>query len=177
MTAFSPRDAGVAVIAVAALLTGCSSDPAPKAVSAAEVNPLPQCEPLTNEQIQQAVHADTLTAHTTPPVCTWQAERAGVETDLTFTFTEHDSLQQIWDRAREDGYDTEHLTVTREALGTTITATGIYVRDPRDLGYCQVSAALNGTITWRVQNPSHTPAPDPCAIALELATLTIDLSP
>ncbi|WP_063131734.1 DUF3558 domain-containing protein [Nocardia fusca] len=130
---------------------------------------------MTHEQILKAADADTLTPHLVPPARTWNAQRADSETDPTFTFTDTDSLQQIWDQARAQGLHTEHMTVVREALGTTITATGLYVRDPGGPGFCQVSAAVNGSITWRVHNPTHTP--DPCAIALDLATQTIDLAP
>ncbi|MDT2009545.1 DUF3558 domain-containing protein [Rhodococcus opacus] len=69
------------------------------------------------------------------------------------------------------------MVLSRDALGTTITANGFYVRDPRDPGSCAVSAAANGTLTWQVRKRSHTPRPDPCAAALELAALTIDLAP
>ncbi|AHK35942.1 hypothetical protein OPAG_06772 [Rhodococcus opacus PD630] len=69
------------------------------------------------------------------------------------------------------------MVLGRDALGTTITANGCYLRDPRDPGSCAVSAAATGTLTWQVRNRSHTPRPDPCAAALELAALTIELAP
>ena len=78
-------------------------------------------QPLTTDQIQRAALADVLTGHPSPPLCRWLAARAGSTSDLTFTFTKTDSLQQLWDQARQNGYDTEHLTVTRQALGTTTT--------------------------------------------------------
>ncbi|WP_174189654.1 DUF3558 family protein [Nocardia barduliensis] len=175
---FSPRGVAVAAIAVTVVLAGCSSvEPASDAPPPSEVNPFARCKPITDEQIRQAAEADTLTAHLAPPVCTWNATRVAGDSELTFTFTEVDSLQQLWDRARQAGYETEHLTVIREALGTTITATGFYVRNPRDPGHCEVSAAVNGSITWRVRNLSQPTTPDPCAVALELATLTINLAP
>lgn len=178
MTAFRAR-AGLAALAATGLLTGCSGNSALDAgpTTGPAANPLTQCNPLTDDQITQAVHADSLTAHHRPPVCAWTAQRGDDESDLTFTFSDHDSLQLTWQRAQADGFETEHLTITKQVLGTTVTATGFYVKNPHDAGDCAVVASDNGTITWRVQNRSHTAKLDPCATALQLTTLTIDLSP
>jgi len=175
--AFSARGIEMVVVAVAVLLAGCSADATPDAAPAADPNPLARCRPLTDEQIARTIRADALTSHLTPPTCIWNARGVDGESDLTFTFSEQDSLLQLWHRAVQDGCETEHVVVSREVLGTTITANGFYARDPRDLGTCQVSAAANGAITWRVQNRSHAPRPDPCAVALELVALTVDLAP
>ncbi|RZL76694.1 MAG: DUF3558 domain-containing protein [Rhodococcus sp. (in: high G+C Gram-positive bacteria)] len=179
VTAFSACGTGVSVVAAVVLLAGCSADPTPDEApaAAAVTSPLARCEPLTDEQIAQAVGAEELTSQLTPPTCVWNAKTADGETDLTFAFSEQDSLLQLWHRALQDGFETEHVVLSREALGTTITANGFSTRDPRDPGSCAVSAAANGTLTWHVQNRSHAPRPDPCAAALELASLTIDLAP
>ncbi len=178
MTTFRVRS-GLVVLAAAGLLTGCSDKAAPDAQpsSAPAANSLTNCTPLTEEQISRAAQADTLTTHHHPPVCVWQAHRDTNESDVTFTYTERESLQQTWQRAENDGFRTEHLTITEQIFGATVTATGFYIRNPHDPGDCAVAAADNGTIVWRVQNNSHTATPDPCAIALQLATLTIDLAP
>ncbi|WP_433733779.1 DUF3558 family protein [Nocardia sp. CA-129566] len=179
MAAFRTRGIGLAVLAVAGLLTGCSGHGTPDAgpTAAPTANSLTNCTPLTDEQIGRTAQADTLTAHHRPPVCVWQAQRGDDESDLTFTYTDRESLQQTWQRAENDGFQNQHLTITRQIFGTTVTATGFYIRNPHDPGDCAVAAADNGTIVWRVQNHSHTTSPDPCAIALQLATLTIDLAP
>ncbi|WP_405164555.1 DUF3558 domain-containing protein [Nocardia sp. NBC_01499] len=177
MTAPSARGALLTLAAIAALLSACSTNSAPSAAPATVTNSLAQCQPLTDDQITQAVHADTLTAHRTPPTCLWNAKNADGEFDITFTYSEHESLQQLWQRARQDGLDTEHVTVVRDVLGTKVTATGFYTHNPADPGDCAVSAQANGSITWRIQNHNHTPRADPCAEALELTTLTVDLSP
>lgn len=178
MTAFHMRG-GLALLATAGLLTGCSDPAAPDAqpTSAPAANSLANCTPLTEEQISRAAQADTIATKHRPPVCVWQAQRDTGESDLTFTFTDRESLQQTWQRAENDGFQTEHLTITEQIFGATVTATGFYIRNPHDPGDCAVAAADNGTIVWRVQNRSHTTTPDPCAIALQLATLTIDLAP
>ena len=169
----------VALLAAAGLVAGCSGNSSPTAGPAASpaANPLADCAPLTEEQITLAAHAETLTAQHRPPVCVWHAQRGDGESDLTFTYTDKESLQQTWQKAQEDGFGTEHLTITKQVFGTTVTATGFYIRNPHDPGDCAVAAADNGTIVWRVQNRSRTAQPDACAIALQLATLTIDLSP
>ncbi|WP_433761043.1 DUF3558 family protein [Nocardia sp. CA-135398] len=174
MNAFRLRY-GLAVLAAAGLLTGCSDKAAPDAHPA--TTPAANCTPLTEEQISHAAQADTLTTHHRPPVCVWQAQRGADESDLSFTYTDRESLQQTWQRAENDGFQTEHLTITEQIFGATVTATGFYIHNPHDPGDCAVAAADNGTIVWRVQNHSHTTTPDPCAIALQLATLTIDLAP
>lgn len=178
MTAFRVRS-GLAVLAAAGLLTGCSDKAAPDAhpTSTPTASSLANCTPLTEEQISRAAQADTLTTDHRPPVCVWRAQRGADESDLTFTYTDRESLQQMWQRAENDGFQTEHLTITEQIFGATVTATGFYIRNPHDPGDCSVAAADNGTIVWRVQNHSHTTTPDPCAIALQLATLTIDLAP
>ncbi|MEV4124144.1 DUF3558 family protein [Nocardia sp. NPDC049707] len=178
MTAFR-MCSGLVVLAAAGLLTGCSDTAAPDAqpTSTPPANTLTNCAPLTEEQISRAAQADTITVQHRPPVCVWQAQRDADESDLTFTYTARESLQQTWQRAENDGFQTEHLTITEQIFGTTVTATGFYIRNPHDPGDCAVAAADNGTIVWRVQNRSHTRTPDPCAIALQLATLTIDLAP
>ncbi|MEV6335127.1 DUF3558 family protein [Nocardia vinacea] len=178
MTAFRVRS-GLAVLAAAGLLTGCSDKAAPDAhpTSTPTAGSLANCAPLTEEQISRAAQADTLTTDHRPPVCVWRAQRGADESDLSFTYTGRESLQQTWQRAENDGFQTEHLTITEQIFGATVTATGFYIRNPHDPGDCSVAAADNGTIVWRVQNHSHTTTPDPCAIALQLATLTIDLAP
>lgn len=55
--------------------------------------------------------------------------------------------------------------------------TTIYHRIRPDSGDCVVSAAATAVTTWRVQNGSAAAEPDPCAAALELARLTINLGP
>ncbi|MFD6156463.1 DUF3558 family protein [Nocardia sp. NPDC060256] len=177
MTDSSARGAVLTIAVVAALLSACSANSAPDAAPAAAVNPLARCEPLTDEQITEAVHADTLIAHRTPPTCLWNSTNADGAFDITFTYDEHESLQQLWDRARRDGLGTEHVTVVRDVLGTKVTATGFYTHNPADPGDCAVSAQANAAITWRIQNRNHIPRADPCAEALELTTLTVDLSP
>ncbi|WP_330256406.1 DUF3558 domain-containing protein [Nocardia sp. NBC_00565] len=179
MTAFRARGIAPAVLIVAGLAAGCSDTATPDAgpTAAPAANSLSNCTPLTEEQISRAAQADTLTAHHRPPVCVWQAQRGDDESELTFTFSDRESLQQRWQQADSDGFQTEHLTITEQIFGATVTATGFYIRDPHDPGDCAVAAADNGTIVWRVQNHSHTTTPDPCATALQLATLTIDLAP
>ncbi|ELB87705.1 lipoprotein [Rhodococcus wratislaviensis IFP 2016] len=73
-----------------------------------------------------------------PPTCRWNTKGPEGDTDLTFTFSAHDSLQQLWRQARRGGLETERLVVTKEVLDTTITATGFYARNPRDPGVCAV---------------------------------------
>jgi hypothetical protein len=177
VTAFSARAAALTAVALTGLLSACAANSTPDAPPAADTNPLAHCQPLTDDQISGAVHADTLTDHLTPPTCLWHAKNTDGELDITFAFSEHDSLQQLWERANEDGFSTEHVTVVRDVLGTKVTATGFYARNPGDPGDCSVSAQANGAITWRVRNNSHSPQPDPCAAALALTTLTVDLSP
>lgn len=177
MTAYPARCTTLVGLAAALLLVGCSADPTPDDAPAIEANPLAECAPITDQQISQTIHAETLTAHPSPPSCVWNAKTAEGATDVTFTFSPNDSLLQLWHQAVQNGYQTEHVVVTREALGTTITAYGFYIRDPHNPGFCAVSAAANGAITWRVQNVSQALQPEPCAAALQLAALTIDLSP
>ncbi|MFI7000953.1 DUF3558 family protein [Nocardia sp. NPDC050175] len=176
MNPFSVRNAGLAVIALAGLVTGCSSASTPDAAPAAPANPFADCAPLTNQQISDAVHASSLTTHHSPQVCYWEAQVGDGDATVSFTYSAQDSLQQLWDRARADGFRTEHMVITKHVLGT-VTATAFYVRNPHDPGDCAVTAAANGAITWRVQNRSDTTALDPCAAALDLATMMVDLSP
>ncbi|MEU7138770.1 DUF3558 family protein [Nocardia sp. NPDC046473] len=177
MPASSARGLALTIAVTAALLPACSANSAQNAAPEAVSNPLARCEPLTDAQITQAVHAETLTAQHTPPTCLWNAKNADGEFDITFTYSEHESLQQLWDHARQDGLQTEHVTVVRDVLGTKVTATGFYTHNPADPGDCAVSAQANAAITWRIQNRNHTPRADPCAEALELTTRTVDLSP
>ncbi|QXN95136.1 DUF3558 domain-containing protein [Nocardia iowensis] len=176
MIPFSVRNAGLAVIALAGLLTGCSSGTTPEAARTAPAAPFADCAPLSTQQISDAVHADRLIAQHTLPACRWAAQIGAGGADISFTFSATDSLQQLWDRARSDGFQTEHMVITKHALGT-VTATAFYVRDPHDPTGCAVVAASNGAITWRVQNLSRTTSLDPCAASLELATMMVDLSP
>ncbi|MFF3228425.1 DUF3558 family protein [Nocardia suismassiliense] len=176
MTPFSARNAGFAVLALAGLVTGCSSTSTPDAGPAAPASPFADCAPVTTQQISDAVHADSLTAHRTAQACFWEAQVGDGDAGISFTFSAQDSLQQLWDRARAGGFRTEHMVITKHALGT-VTATAFYVRNPHDPGDCAVVAASNGAITWRVQNRSRTTPLDPCAAALRLATLMVDLSP
>ncbi|MFB8275874.1 DUF3558 family protein [Nocardia colli] len=176
MHPFSVRNAGLVVIALAGLVTGCSSTNTPDAAPAASANPYADCAPLTNQQISDAVRAGSLTTHHTPQVCYWEAQVGDGDATVSFTYSAQDSLQQLWDRARADGFQTEHMVITKHVLGT-VTATAFYIRNPHDPGDCAVTAAANGAITWRVQNRSPTTALDPCAASLALATMMVDLSP
>lgn len=55
--------------------------------------------------------------------------------------------------------------------------TTIYDRIRPDSGDCVVSAAATAVTTWRVQNGSAAAGFDLCAVALELARLTVNLGP
>ncbi|MFG1798471.1 DUF3558 family protein [Nocardia sp. NPDC049149] len=176
MIPFSARNAGVAAVAVVALATGCASNDVPEAAPAAARTPFADCAPLSTDQISEAVHADSLVAHRTPQACLWDAQIGTGDAGISFAFSADESLQQLWDRARANGFQTEHMIITQHALGT-VTATAFYIRNPHDPDDCAVAAASNGSITWRVQNRSRPAALDPCAAALQLATMMVDLSP
>ncbi|WP_158607907.1 DUF3558 family protein [Nocardia panacis] len=177
MTARRMRLLGVGAVAAAGLVAGCSSADGPGA-AAPIVDPFADCSVLTPDQITEALGASSLTPQHHPPVCVWHVARGEAQSDVTFTAVRQQSLQQAWQRAEQDGYRLEHLTIVQDIFGTRTTATGFYLRSPTDPGDCAVSAASNGTtVTWRVRNHSHSAAPDPCAAALALIKLTVDLSP
>ncbi|AFU01888.1 DUF3558 family protein [Nocardia brasiliensis] len=173
MKPFAARIAGLA--ALAGVLAACGTPP-PDAAPAVAAHPYADCAPVTTDQIRDAVRATALLAHHTPQACLWDAQIGDGDAGVSFTFSARDSLQQIWDRARADGFETEHMVITKHVLGT-VTATAFYIRNPHDPGDCAVAAAANGAIVWRIQNRTHSTQLNPCAAALQLATLMVDLSP
>ncbi|WP_225730128.1 MULTISPECIES: DUF3558 family protein [unclassified Nocardia] len=180
MTASRIRGGGLAVVAVAGLIAGCSSGNSGSNAgpSGATTVPYADCNPITVAQLTQTLNATTLTAHSHPPVCAWAAARGTEDSDVTFTAVQKQSLQQAWNLADKDGNRLEHLTIEQDVLGTKTTAAGFYIHNTKDPGDCAVVASDNGTsLTWRIQNHSHTAALDPCATAYALAELTVDLSP
>lgn len=173
MRSFAARTGGIAALAL--LAAGCATA-APEAVPPRAAHPYADCAPVSADQIRDAVHATALLAHHTPQACLWDAQIGAGDAGVSFVFSAEDSLQQIWDRARADGFRTEHLVIAEHTFGT-VTAAAFYLRNPHDLGDCGVAAAANGSIIWRVQNRTAATTLDPCAAARQLATLMVDLSP
>jgi hypothetical protein len=71
VTAFSARGSALTAVAMAGLLSACATNSTPDAASAVGPNPLAHCQPLTDDQISGAVHADTLTGHLRAHLRTW----------------------------------------------------------------------------------------------------------
>ncbi|WP_082875815.1 DUF3558 family protein [Nocardia pseudobrasiliensis] len=155
---------------VLAAVAGCSSGTTPEARDVpADENQLVNCGPETETEIAKLVHASSVRAQGGPTICAWEGEYAdgGGVVDITYAWLANDSLLRDSQVAAEFGYRTEHLVLS--SFG------GLLWRDPRDPGSCGISAADSGTVTYWVQNRSHTAQPDPCAAATGLALATVKL--
>lgn len=158
-----------AVLGVALLVAGCSSNSTPPDRHG-DVNFLADCGPVDPASIARISHTRDVTAQTSSAICGWRASDLtdGHAVDLTYGWLENDTLMNEAAIATRLGYTIDHFVVKHFG--------GIYLRDPRDPGSCGVSAYDTGTVTWWFTNRTHLPTPDPCASALQLlaATLGID---
>jgi hypothetical protein len=165
------RRAAVAAV-VAGALAGCSNPQQHDAGVRAADNPnfLAGCGPLPDQVIARAVDASSVRQQTAPTICTWTAGTAGTTTvDLTYSWLPNDTLGREVQIAGQQDYQVEKFVVKRFG--------GFYWHNPHDPGSCGATAADTGTVTWWVQNRSHTTSPDdPCAAAMTLLqqTLLID---
>lgn len=174
MTTYLLRSRGaIAAALAAAMLTACSSGQHSSGPgSLPDANLLAGCGPIPTTSIAAMVHAATMARQTTSEICAWTSVPVSAPddshaVDVTYAWLPNSTLHREADVATRLGYRVQHLVVSR--------AGGFSWRDPRDPGSCAVSAFDAGTVTWWVQNRSHTAQPDPCGAALALATATMHL--
>jgi hypothetical protein len=167
-----------AVLAVFALLTGCSqtvegtaaksgSGDVPRNDNSERQYPnlLKECEVLTQDILAQTVGADPLDIQSTfvGAVCRWQAANPAGLIDITRFWFEQGSLANERQVAEKLGYKIENKRVA-----------GIdsFVMRPDDPnGACGVASDAGGVVGWWV-NP-QAPGIDGCGMALKLMELTL----
>src|SRR6186713_480644 len=164
----------VAVLAVVAMLVGCSrtvegtaakagAGDVPRNDDSAKEYPnlLKECEVLTEDILAKTVGADPLDIQSTfvGAVCRWQAANPTGLVDITRFWFEQGSLSNEREVADQLGYQVENKSVAG--------IESIVMRPANDPnGACGVASDAAGVVGWWV-NP-QSPGSDACGMALKL---------
>lgn len=154
------------VVVMVLLVAGCSHGAPQPAPAPEDPQLLAGCGPLPDTVIAEHLNVASVRQQTAPTMCTWVTD-SREPIDITYAWLRSDTLARNVTVARQYGYDVEKIVIRRFGA--------MYWRDPRDPGSCAVTAADSGTISWWVQNRSHTVVPDPCAAAMDLMTATLSI--
>jgi len=163
-------------LALVAALAGCGSTIEGQAVpqgagsggaSAEFTRLLTECDAVTDEQIAEAVGVEAIERGFFGAICRW--DTAG-SAKVTFNWFETGSLDTERGTAQRLGYTVENTTVEGRRA--------VLMRPPDDPASCGISAGASttGIFGWWVQYAPGSQSPDPCAAAVTLARLTLDLS-
>lgn len=166
-----------AVLVLAAALAGCGStiegQPVPQGAgsggaSAEFTRLLTECDAVTDEQIAEAVGVEAVERGFFGAICRW--DTAGGAAKITFNWFETGSLDTERGTAQRLGYAVENTTVEGRRA--------VLMRPPDDPASCGISAGASttGIFGWWVQYAPGPQSLDPCAAAVTLARLTLDLS-
>jgi len=167
------------LLALAAVLAGCGSTIEGQAVpegagaggaSAEFTRLLTECDAVTDEQIAEAVGVEAIERGFFGAICRWDTAGAGATAKVTFNWFETGSLDTERGTAQRLGYAVENTTVEGRRA--------VLMRPPDDPASCGISAGASttGIFGWWVQYAPGSAPPDPCAAAVTLARLTLDLS-
>ncbi|WP_231995432.1 DUF3558 domain-containing protein [Mycobacterium sp. 1274756.6] len=172
------RCAAVLLLAVLALLAGCSRTVDGTAVKAGIAdsarnddsrqqfpNLLKECDVLGEDILAKTVDADPLDIQGTfvGAICRWQAAGASGLVDITRYWFEQGSLDNERKVAEDLGYQIEERRI--EGIESIVMRPG----DPN--GSCGVASDAQGAVGWWV-NP-QVPGVDACEQALKLMQLTL----
>lgn len=168
----------VAVLTVAAMLTGCSKTVAGTAAMPGQgdvprnndserqyPNLQKECEVLTEDILAETVGADPLDIQSTfvGAVCRWQAKNPAGLIDITRFWFEQGSLANEREVAQKLNYKIESKPVAG--------IESIVMRPDDPNGACGVASDAAGVVGWWV-NP-QVPGIDACAMAVKLMELTL----
>jgi hypothetical protein len=168
----------LAVLAVAAVLTGCAktvggeamkagSGTNPRNNSSAEKYPnlLKECDVLTSDVLAKTVGADPLDIQSTfiGAICRWQAANPAGLIDITRFWFEQGSLEHERKVAENLKYQVENRSINGIA--------SIVMRTSEPNGGCGVASDAAGVVGWWI-NP-QAPGIDACGQAIKLMELTL----
>lgn len=169
-----------AVLSVAAatlLLAGCGNTITGTALPAGAVgtnedfrNLLTECDAVNDQQIAEAVGGSSIERGFFGAICRWDVGGTAGNVKVTFNWFETGSLDVERSTLEKLEYSIEDITVEgRRAIQS---------QPPNDADSCGVTAGApdSGIIGWWVQYRPGTTHPEPCAAAVKLAELTLNLS-
>ncbi|QNG19721.1 DUF3558 domain-containing protein [Rhodococcus triatomae] len=164
----------LALAAVAVASCGRSVEGTPVAEGAYAGNPeqftdlLQECNAVAEDQIAETVGADAIERGFLGAICRWDAIGVNGTVKVTFHWFETGTLDTERETAEQLGYEVENATVQGRRA--------VLLRPPADPGSCGIALGSPsvGVVGWWVQYGGG--AADPCAAAMKLADLTVDLS-
>ena len=133
-------------------------------------NLLRECDTVTNEEIAKATGEEDVERIFFGAICRWDLTGSQGTAKVTFNWFENGSLE------------VERATLTKlKYLMTDVMVQGrrgIQEQRPDDPDSCGVTAGApdSGILGWWVQYRPGSPHPDPCAAALKLAELSLNVA-
>jgi hypothetical protein len=186
----SVKRTAVAVILTALALTGCSKaiegqafpvggapvDPADGYVAQGDEpgrqfrNLLTECDTVTDEEIMKAVDSTAIERIFFGAICRWDLSGSSGNTKVTFNWFEIGSLEVERTTLEKLKYTITDITIQGRRA--------IQMQRPGDPDSCGVTAGApdQGIIGWWVQFRPGSPHPDPCAAAVKLTELTLNVA-